>query len=294
MKKSEFKRRMKKENKAFKSYAVYEMVLIILLVMILIPNLILTMQNMIPISNMWLGVLFALVIAIPVIIIDLKNDREIKNMYQSYLKENKILEYKDKTKALKIMIVVSIVIVILYAALTIPNISKTEDLSEIENTLTITSNEGNTIETKYENFGGFKIKIPTEFNIMSDEAIRMKYPNENPPSLVYTNKTGTINVTLVLDDVAMSNTQIEEYIKTMEAATKEYATDVEVDFWERSNHNIGEIEFVTQAVDTEIYNHIIAFSVDDRLRLVNVNCTKDFMNEWQEISGFILNSIMFE
>mgnify|MGYP002529062616 CR=1 FL=1 len=80
----------------------------------------------------------------------------------------------------------------------------------------------------------------------------------------------------------------------MESATKEYATDVKLDFWERNNLKVGEIEFVTQASDTEIYNHMIAFSVDDKLRLVNFNCTKDLISEWKEIGEFIINSIIFE
>lgn len=44
-----------------------------------------------------------------------------------------------------------------------PNITKTENLSEIENTLVITTNKGNNNETQYEMFDGFKIKIPSEF-----------------------------------------------------------------------------------------------------------------------------------
>ena len=48
MKKNEFKKMMKKENKTFKNYYVYEMILILLLVIIVIPNIILTINNMIP------------------------------------------------------------------------------------------------------------------------------------------------------------------------------------------------------------------------------------------------------
>ena len=58
-----------------------------------------------------------------------------------------------------------------------PNITKTENLSEIENTLVITTNKGNNIETQYEMFDGFKIKIPSEFKIMNDEIVNVKYPN---------------------------------------------------------------------------------------------------------------------
>lgn len=124
--------------------------------------------------------------------------------------------------------------------------------------------------------------------------ISVKYPNGNPPSLVYTNERGTINVALVMNDVAIRNTQIEEYVKTMESTYKDYAKDVKVNFWERNNHKIGEMEFTAQASDTEIYNHIIAFSVDGKLRLVNFNCIEEFSEEWKEISEFIIKSIEFE
>ena len=50
-----------------------------------------------------------------------------------------------------------------------PNITKTENLSEIENTLVITTNKGNNNETQYEMFDRFKI--------MNDEIVNVKYPN---------------------------------------------------------------------------------------------------------------------
>lgn len=34
-------------------------------------------------------------------------------------------------------------------------------------------------------FDGFKIKIPSEFKIMSDEIINVKYSNRNAPSLIF-------------------------------------------------------------------------------------------------------------
>ena len=126
------------------------------------------------------------------------------------------------------------------------------------------------------------------------EIVNVKYPNGNAPSLVYTNDKTTINVALVMNDVTMKNNQIEEYVKTMESTYKNYSKDVKLNFWERNNHKIGEMEFTTQGSDTEIYNHIITFSVNDKLRLVNFNCTKEQMSEWREVSKFIVDSIMFE
>ena len=294
MKKNEFKKMMKKENKAFKNYYVYEIILILLLAIIVIPNIILTINNMIPFNIIIINTLLIIIMSLLIAVFDIKNDLDIKNMYQYYLKEKKIPEYKDKTKILNVCLIISITILIIWAIITIPNITKTENLSEIENTLVITTNKGNNIETQYEMFDGFKIKIPIEFKIMSDEIVNVKYTNGNAPSLVYTNDKTTINVALVMNDVTMKNSQIEEYVKTMESTYKNYSKDVKLNFWERNNHKIGEMKFTTQGLDTEIYNHIIAFSVNDKLRLVNFNCTKEQMNEWQKVSKFIMDSIMFE
>lgn len=294
MKKNEFKKMMKKENKAFKNYYVYEMIFILLSAIIVIPNIILTINNMIPFNITIINTLLIIIVALPIIVLDIKNDLDIKSMHQYYLKEMKIPEYKDKTKILNVYLMISIVVLIVWAIITIPNITKTENLSEIENTLVITTNKGNNIETQYEMFDGFKIKIPSEFKIMSDEILNVKYPNGNAPSLVYTNDKTTINVVLVMNDVTMKNNQIEEYVKTMESTYKNYSKDVKLKFWERNNHKIGEMEFTTEGSDTEIYNHIITFSVNDKLRLVNFNCTKEQMNEWQKVSKFIMDSIMFE
>ena len=294
MKKNEFKKMMKKENKAFKNYYVYEMILILLLVVIVIPNIILTINNMIPLNITIINTLLIIIVALPIVVFDIKNDLDIKSMHQYYLKEKKIPEYKDKTKNLNVCLIISIAVLIVWTIITIPNITKTENLSEIENTMVITTNKGNNIETQYKMFDGFKIKIPSEFKIMSAEIVNIKYPNGNAPSLVYTNDKTTINVALVMNDVTMKNSQIEEYVKTMESTYKNYSKDVKLNFWERNNHKIGEMEFTTKGSDTEIYNHIIAFSVNDKLRLVNFNCTKEQMNEWQEVSKFIMDSIIFE
>ena len=86
------------------------------------------------------------------------------------------------------------ILILLLAIIVIPNITKTENLSEIENTLVITTNKGNNIETQYEMFDGFKIKIPSEFKIMSDEIVNVKYSNRNAPSLIFNSFVSIFNI----------------------------------------------------------------------------------------------------
>ena len=113
MKKNEFKKMMKKENKAFKNYYVYEIILIFLLAIIVIPNIILTKNNMIPFNITIISTLLIIIVALPIIVFDIKSDLDIKNIHQYYLKEEKIPEYKDNTKILNVCLIISIVVLII-------------------------------------------------------------------------------------------------------------------------------------------------------------------------------------
>ena len=107
-----------------------------------------TSKNLILNNITIINSILIMIIAIPIILIDVKNDKDIKEMYQIYNKESKIPEYKDKTKSLKIVLVISIVAALISGIITITNISVNKDpyISEIENTLEITSNKGNIIK----------------------------------------------------------------------------------------------------------------------------------------------------
>ena len=296
MKKSEFKKMMKKENKAFKNFYLFGGIITFLLIVVIILNVFLNFNEIIPLSAFIINAILAFAVAIPIIIIDVKNDKEIKKMFESYQKDGKVPEYKDKTNSLKILLILSILVVVIDGFIMAKYffMKENKDISQIDTSLEITTNKGNTIQTQYEDFGGFSLKIPTDFNIMSAEAISIKYPNGNAPSLVYTNERGTINIAFVLNDVAMENNEIEEYTKAMEAMYKQYVDNIDTNFFERNNHKVGEMEFISPASDTNIYNHIIAFSIDGKLRLINFNCTEELLEEWQDISDFIIRSIQFD
>ena len=44
--------------------------------------------------------------------------------------------------------------------------------------MTFTTNKGNVIETEYKDLGKFSVKIPKDFEVMSDELLKIKYPFE--------------------------------------------------------------------------------------------------------------------
>ena len=83
MKKSEFKKMMKKENKAFKNFYLFGGIITFLLIVVIILNVFLNFNEIIPLSAFIINAILAFAVAIPIIIIDVKNDKEIKKMIES-------------------------------------------------------------------------------------------------------------------------------------------------------------------------------------------------------------------
>ncbi len=172
---------------------------------------------------------------------------------------------------------------------------KMKEEEEIYKTMDITTKGGMKISTEYNKFddGSFLIKLPITFTRMSEDMVQTKYPNGNPPTFVFTNEGTTVNVAVSLSDVAMKNSDIKEYLTSLETSFAEYYTILDTNLFERDGRNIGEIEFLSTATDTDIYNHFLVFSTNDKLRIITFNCTKELQEQWQEVGDFIVDSIMF-
>lgn len=298
MKKSEFKKKLSKENVSAKRYTPYSIIITLLFVIVVGLTLYLQFTEVVETGDAIISnAIMILIVVIPYMIIDLQNDSQIKKLYEEYKKENKMSEYKDKTKYLKVILILEIVVTLIASVYFIfnNNINNSNN-NELSNTLTITTNKGKVIETEYEDMGDFSVKIPKEFGLMSEEALAIKYPNGNLPTMAYTNDNGSINIVFNLNDVEMADSDIKTYIKQMEDVYKQYvdADTMNVEYFKIDGHQIGQIEFVSSAPDTDIYNRLVAFSVNGKLRIVSFNCTEKYMDEWKDVSEFIINSLKFE
>lgn len=202
----------------------------------------------------------------------------------------------------KTIFIISIILVIIIVAvsLVIQNHfnKKTEELKkeeEILNTFDITTKSGKTVKLEYMNFenGEFYVKLPKDFKQMDEKTLKKKYPNENPPTFAYTNDETTVNVAVSITNTQMKNEAIETFLNTMKAQLEAQYEVIENGTKEKDGHVIGQIKFISKGVDTDIYNHMIIFSCNDKFRVVSFNCTKELQEEWQEVGAFIINSLMF-
>lgn len=139
-----------------------------------------------------------------------------------------------------------------------------------------------------------ELKIPKGFEIMSEELLKFKYPSERRPTLVYTDESGGINVTLNLTKHPVSQKLISSYKDSFIQNFKYLHPLAE---WKDSGikmingKKVGYLELITPAVDTDIYNLMFFTDLDGKLLLCTFNCTKNNIKEWKPTAKEIMNSL---
>jgi len=139
-----------------------------------------------------------------------------------------------------------------------------------------------------------ELKIPKEFDIMSEELMKLKYPSERRPTLVYSNETGGINVALNLTENKANQDLIEPYVENFVNTFKNMYPSAE---WKGSGtkdingQKIGFLKLITPAIDTKIYNVMFFTDLNGQLLLCTFNCTENNIKEWETTADEIMNSL---
>jgi hypothetical protein len=139
-----------------------------------------------------------------------------------------------------------------------------------------------------------EVLIPKEFQIMSEEMMKTKYPSERRPTLVYSDKTGGINVAFNHTLNKATQQQIEPYKESLFSTFKDLYPSAD---WKGSGvreingKKVGYLELVTPAIDTKIYNLIFFTDLDGRLLLCTFNCVETKQQEWAGAAQQIMNSL---
>jgi hypothetical protein len=150
------------------------------------------------------------------------------------------------------------------------------------------------LETKSLLNNKVELKIPKEFDIMPEELMKIKYPSERRPTIVYSNESGGINVALNLTQNKASQDMISTYKDNIITSFKNVYPSAE---WKDSGvktingKQVGYLELITPAIDTEIYNLMFFTDLDGKLLLCTFNCTKKSIDEWTPTAKEIMNSL---
>lgn len=296
----EFKKMLKKQNHPIMKETLWMLIITIVYIIGLGSLLYLQLNKILPAIVSLIFIVILILIAIPAMISDLKRDKKLKQMHLYYLKEDKLPEEKGNVKMLQMVLVSLIVAIVLISCYIVPKyiLSGEKEVIKKNNkeTFEVTRNDGVVIKTEYYTFDNdkFYLKIPKEFDSMTSDILSVKYPNGNVPTYVLTNDETTINVVVNVTKDKMNNESITPFLETMKQTLSTSNEIIESNVYEKENHYIGEIKFISKAVDTDIYNHMIIFSVDDTLRIVSFNCTKELKDNWESVGEFVIDSLAFD
>lgn len=138
--------------------------------------------------------------------------------------------------------------------------------------------------------------LPDEFGPLSKEMARLKYPNESRPDIIYTNTETTINVTFShkFDRLEEGHEEeIRDYMGEIVMRLHPGTLITEKNVTETGGHSLAWFDFVTPAIDTDIYNLMFFTSLKGRLLMGGFNCLDEDQEEWKELFIQMLGTVRF-
>lgn len=145
--------------------------------------------------------------------------------------------------------------------------------------------------------GKLWIWMPDEFGPLSKDLARLKYPNENRPDVIYTNKETTVNVTFSHKREKLKEGEEEEIRNYMKEIVKRVQTSSEM--IEEGTVKTEEgcllawFDFVTPAIDTDIYNLMFFSSLGGRLLIGSCNCLDADREDWKVFFMQMLGTVRY-
>ncbi|MCI8892914.1 MAG: hypothetical protein HFH34_16610 [Eubacterium sp.] len=128
--------------------------------------------------------------------------------------------------------------------------------------------------------------MPDTFAPLSRELMRIKYPNENRPDHIWSNPQTTINVSFSHRQEKMEPGEAGEvrgYMGQVIGHLYPSSSILDQDLVkaDQHEHEIAWMDFVTPAMDTQIYNLMFFTSLKGRLLMGSCNCLAHEQEEWK-------------
>lgn len=140
---------------------------------------------------------------------------------------------------------------------------------------------------------GLSMILPEAFDEMPEELAMFKYPSGNRPSHIFSNQETTVSLTLTLKKDRLPEEKVEEAadsIRFLLGRLQPSAKFLGTERIEGKRIVFETFDFVTQAIDTDIYNRMFLASLRSRMLLGSLNCTGELSKEWEAVFRQMLAS----
>ncbi|MBD2715506.1 hypothetical protein KBK19_10705 [Microvirga sp. STR05] len=156
------------------------------------------------------------------------------------------------------------------------------------------SGQALTLEKRQILDGKVEILIPGCFTEMDPEMLQLKYPSAQRPREVFTDERGATNVAFNWTQNKADQAALPAYEKALYSALQKAQPNAT---WYghglRTIHGrqVGYLEMLTPAIDTEIYNLMFFTDVEGRLLIVTFNCVKKDLEVYKASAQRIMASL---
>lgn len=139
---------------------------------------------------------------------------------------------------------------------------------------------------------------PQEFSRLSDEVIAAKFPEAKGPGIVYGNSRTTVSIAITYPPQrVLRPEQLPDFKSFMESLIEKQKAGMKwlsKDFVEINGQRWIHFEFISQAVDTKIHNHMYLTSLDERALMFNFNSTVEEYDGYKDALERSKDSIRIE
>lgn len=138
------------------------------------------------------------------------------------------------------------------------------------------------------------IALPVTFENMDSNEIRKKYFAEQRPQIIKTNEDGSINFSFSLIDRKVDAEQLGTVVQEFERVLKRYRP-MSVCLENGSEKGLvpcAWIEFISSALNDNLYNMLTVYSIGNQVLLVMFNCPFEKQKDWFKCLSQIRKSIV--
>lgn len=128
--------------------------------------------------------------------------------------------------------------------------------------------------------------IPDKFSLLSREFVKIKYPSESRPEIIYANSDTTVNITFSHKQEKLAAGQGAEVLDDLGHVLRHLYPTCKIfyqDSVQAGGNEVAWMDFVTPAMDSEIYNMMFVTQLKGRLLIGTCNCLDSDREDWKDL-----------
>ena len=136
--------------------------------------------------------------------------------------------------------------------------------------------------------------MPDVFAPLNKELVRIKYPSENRPDRIYSNPQTTVNISFSHKQEKMESGQageVRDYMGQVIENLYPSSSIMEKDSVKYGENEVVWMDFVSPAMDIQIYNLMFFTSLKGRLFMGSCNCPAHEQEDWKGLFLQMISSM---